>query len=286
MRSNAKRAGFTLVELLIVFAIIGILTGLLFPVFVSARDKARQIACISNARQIGIALQEYAADNDDHFMTRHDNDAGNIGSIGVDPDPAHFQAWYDWIQPYVGSKDVDRCPGYSGQFPISNTTGIHGSVTRYVRSTYLISDNIVSNPDIVGSALANIPSPSSTILVAESSSGNTAFADAGTGIASPDPGPTGPEYLMCPEASIFTGPNEMHSVRYISSAPQPWCYVPAISARVTCVAVDGSAKSVIMDDGGLGAVTRDSHGLLHDPPGGYSGLYITGPDGELTIPGT
>jgi len=280
------RAGFTLIELLVAIAIIGILAALLFPVFASARDKARQIACISNARQIGIALQEYAADNDDHFMTRHDNDAGDVGSFGIDPNPAHFQAWYDWINPYMASKDVERCPSYTGQYPIPNTTGQHGSVTRYISSTYLISDNIISNPKTVGSALANIPYPSATILVAESASGNTSFADAGTGSRPSDPGPTGLDFLMCPEVSILTRPDEMHAVQYIPNTPEPWCSVPAISARVTCVAVDGSAKSVLMNGAGDGGVTKDPLGLLHDPPGGYSGLYITGPTGELTIPGT
>jgi len=186
----------------------------------------------------------------------------------------------------MASKTVERCPSYTGQYPIPNTTGRHGIVTRYISSTYLISDNIISNPKVVNSALANIPYPSSTILVAESASGNTAFADAGTGSGPPDPGPTGLDFLMCPEVSTSSRPNEMHAVRYISDTPDAWCSVPAISARVTCVAVDGSAKSVLMNDAGDGNVTRDAHGRLHDPPGGYSGLYITGPDGELTIPGT
>ena len=279
-------SGFTLVELLIVIAIIGILTSLLFPVFARVRDKARQVACISNARQIGIALQEYAEDNDDRFMTRHDNDAGDTLSVGADPNPADFQTWYDWVQPYIASKDVERCPSYTGPYPIPNTTGPHGSVTRYTRSTYLINDNIISNWKVVGSALANIPNPSSTILVAESPSGNTAFADAGTGGVSVDPGPTAMDFLMCPETSSSGSPGEMHRVQEIAGRSNPWCSEPAISAQVTCIAVDGSARSVLMSDENEGGVTRDAFGLLHDSPGGYGGLYVTGPDGELTIPGT
>src|SRR5207247_9754758 len=55
-----KRAGFTLIELLVVIAIIAILAAILFPVFAAAREKARQTACLSYAKQLGLALNMYA----------------------------------------------------------------------------------------------------------------------------------------------------------------------------------------------------------------------------------
>jgi prepilin-type N-terminal cleavage/methylation domain-containing protein/prepilin-type processing-associated H-X9-DG protein len=60
-----KRNGFTLIELLVVIAIIAILAAILFPVFAQAREKARQAACVSNEKQIGLAILMYNQDYDE-----------------------------------------------------------------------------------------------------------------------------------------------------------------------------------------------------------------------------
>jgi prepilin-type N-terminal cleavage/methylation domain-containing protein/prepilin-type processing-associated H-X9-DG protein len=59
--------GFTLIELLVVIAIIAILAALLFPVFAQARESARSVACISNERQLGLAVLMYASDYSQKF---------------------------------------------------------------------------------------------------------------------------------------------------------------------------------------------------------------------------
>src|SRR2546426_2934798 len=68
MRSTRRnRRGFTLIELLVVIAIIAILAAILFPVFAQAREKARQISCLSNQKQLGTAMQLYLQDWDERF---------------------------------------------------------------------------------------------------------------------------------------------------------------------------------------------------------------------------
>jgi len=60
-----RNKGFTLIELLVVIAIIAILAAILFPVFATARDKARQADCLSNENQLGLAVMQYTQDYDD-----------------------------------------------------------------------------------------------------------------------------------------------------------------------------------------------------------------------------
>ncbi len=94
------KRGFTLVELLVVMAVIAILAAILFPVFSQVREKARQTQCLSNSRQLGLAVQFYTQDWDEktptvRMMWMH----GLTGN-----------SWIDLVQPYVRTRLLHRCP--------------------------------------------------------------------------------------------------------------------------------------------------------------------------------
>lgn len=98
---------FTLIELLVVIAIIAILAAILFPVFAQAREKARNISCISNLRQLGTAFQMYLQDFDEKVMSRYDA-CPQTGPVNADQ-----KLWTASLQPYVKNKQIMICPSAS-----------------------------------------------------------------------------------------------------------------------------------------------------------------------------
>jgi prepilin-type N-terminal cleavage/methylation domain-containing protein/prepilin-type processing-associated H-X9-DG protein len=123
------RRAFTLIELLVVIAIIAILAAILFPVFAQAKESAKQIQCMSNMRQLGIAAKMYQGDNDDVWFQeiRYEPRAGFADAqmwIGYDNNneilttvipgntsaPARNPIRPGLIDPYLKSEGIKSCP--------------------------------------------------------------------------------------------------------------------------------------------------------------------------------
>ncbi len=103
--------GFTLIELLVVIAIICILAAILFPVFATAREKARATTCLSNLKQLGLACMQYTQDYDEVLpMARYGNASASTGRV-INPAATNFlYLWMDAIYPYVKVTAAFSCP--------------------------------------------------------------------------------------------------------------------------------------------------------------------------------
>jgi prepilin-type N-terminal cleavage/methylation domain-containing protein/prepilin-type processing-associated H-X9-DG protein len=107
MRKNAPQAGsaFTLIELLVVIAIIAILAAILFPVFAQARERARAAACLSNGKQLGLAVMMYVQDYDETYPVMFPRVPG-INGGNCDRVPYDAQ-----LLPYIKNDGMYACPG-------------------------------------------------------------------------------------------------------------------------------------------------------------------------------
>ena len=116
----SRRRGFTLIELLVVIAIIGILAAMVFPVFARARESARKAVCLSNVKNLALAMQMYISDYD-AFMPREHNpeiiqffeDMGCDMTVGCCDYPTRVNPYLRIpviLDEYVRNRDVWRCP--------------------------------------------------------------------------------------------------------------------------------------------------------------------------------
>ena len=167
MQSQSKHKpakAFTLIEILVVIAIIGILAAILFPVFARARENARRSSCQSNVKQILLGVTQYTQDYDERFPleTFAENAPGAAFGAGNDGENV---LWNQTVQPYLKSIQVFQCPSsnvpidFIGGWPNPNPVGY----TKPFHTCYLANNALFYR----GSSLSVVNNPSGTVLLAD-----------------------------------------------------------------------------------------------------------------------
>ena len=140
-KKMGRRCGFTLIELLVVIAVIAILAGILIPVVAQAKKKAHQTSCLSNLKQIGVAIHSYAGDHDDYLP------GPIVAGARASYDQTSSQELIFHLATYLGLPEPGPqtfvakafvCPGYERKAPDLNSL--------IGRKIYLLNDDIDPDP--------------------------------------------------------------------------------------------------------------------------------------------
>lgn len=155
-RSSNRPHGFTLMELLLVMAIIGVLAAMLLPVLQKARPRAERVRCLNNLRQTGIAFHSFAHDHDEQFPMQVPAHAGGSREFSDPTNSLRGDFAFRHFQPLareLGSPAILICPSDTRRaaltFPLlqnSNVSYLVGPRARYGHAVAILAgDRNVTN---------------------------------------------------------------------------------------------------------------------------------------------
>jgi prepilin-type N-terminal cleavage/methylation domain-containing protein/prepilin-type processing-associated H-X9-DG protein len=134
---NLRQRAFTLIELLVVIAIISILASMLLPTLGRAKEKGNSIACTSNLRQLGFAMQMYGDDNNERLPVAYDYDISFTNGSPL--------AWTVALRDYYKNTNILRCRSMSVKYHQSGVNYFMGSRAAYVEALYHPASVILRN---------------------------------------------------------------------------------------------------------------------------------------------
>ncbi|MBL8066982.1 MAG: prepilin-type N-terminal cleavage/methylation domain-containing protein [Armatimonadetes bacterium] len=170
-RCARKPSGFTLVELLVVIALIAILAAIIFPVFSQAKEAGKRSSCLSNVKETGMAVQLYNSDYDNTYsQTRKSSKDPAIDDADGSLEEPDFGSFFNRLTPYKVTGDMlGKCP--SDPDPLGRDCDTpapdHPDLLSYLVNGYFV----------FGLAESAVDKPAETILLAERRSQGTATAD-------------------------------------------------------------------------------------------------------------
>jgi prepilin-type N-terminal cleavage/methylation domain-containing protein/prepilin-type processing-associated H-X9-DG protein len=191
---HARRRGFTLIEILIVIAIIALLGAILFPVFARVRENGRRISCASNLKQLGTAFQMYTQDYNGRMPGASDAPVGaNVEGgwmfysvYGVGTTDAVFDPARGSIFSYVRDANIYKCPSDAVGDRTGNSYAINRCVVNIRRTGSAPSPTPVGFSP--GRRVNYFRNPSQTMLLGEETRPQNSTDTQPTGDLSTDDG--------------------------------------------------------------------------------------------------
>jgi len=152
---STQRAGFSLIELLVVISIVALLISILLPALAASRDIAKSVACLSNQRQLGTASAVYLNDNDGYWWSYYRTE---------NTTDKYYNIWWPAKlikETAITSAEIYKCPSADYEFPVFESIDISDPLSAY--HTHLAWSHYGYNLPYLGSSIRDLPTDPSRL---------------------------------------------------------------------------------------------------------------------------